>query len=242
MFLGFPRRLAVFFLLGLTAAVAQHWYLWRFVFRRPSLLDSLRPTAQVTGLGVFDYRGDEVFRRPLQRVVSDAALACNARPNACMDYGVVVTAFRLARTANIPEVTDDVLRNGWKALQKAEPIRALDESYVSSSLTGRGVVLQFNDGGRDELIVARHTAPIANDRYSYSEALVRVGEDNPRRSFSFRFDVAGLEFLTLPVLMLLNVVFAMTVLIAWIFVKWLRYRLSPTGGRAPRGTGSEAAV
>ena len=221
----FARRLIIVLVIALLAAVGQHWYLWRFVFVEPSVLRDVSKSARVKALTVFEYNSGHWLRLPLRGVIPDAETACAARPKACMDYGVVTTAIHLARTSDIPEVPEDVLAKAWRALEEAEPVKPIDDTYVASSRTGRGVVMQFSDGGHEQLIIGRHSAQLANDRYSYSEASIVEGELTPRRHVSFRFDVAGVEFLTMPVLIMLNLGAAIILLVGWTCVESLRRRL-----------------
>lgn len=100
----------------------------------------------------------------------------------------------------------------WASLRGETPWFVTAPPYSDSASSGWLLVAEVSSDGRRTFVVGYQTSEIADDRYAYEEAVLESGEALRRvQSVHYFFEVSGLEFLSLPVLLVVSSILVLAV-------------------------------
>jgi hypothetical protein len=179
--------------------------LWNYYWTIPTVsLEGLEPKA-----AVMVSNGDGW--RVMPREHRDRALASDGQR--CSRKGEVCTYGRPLRRWDADALTKLPVLESDDALERLASARALcpvDFLRPSGLGVGAGMIVDLGDG---MTLVAFHTGELRDDTYGYVEVLFQGrGTSTVRKGVaSYYFDMAGLEFLTPPVLVCLGVLLVLVV-------------------------------
>lgn len=198
---------------------------WGYWFARPNIAASITDINVV--LGVATLPPSVAFdRSTVLSAFNEARERCTPPSNECLEGRIVVAAG--VQSADLKPMPFDLIQAIWSKEQRDRPLPSFPNSTQDRSPPIAGVATHFRSARGEFIALGYRTSEIANDSYLYSEALYQVAHDGiePVRRARFRFDVAGLEDLTFPILAVLNLIVLSVAILLGIGVRRLVRRNS----------------
>lgn len=209
------RSLIGLVLSAVILASLQTRYLWEYWVRPPA---SLASDACAGGpvrwavVGVDDEPLDPRVHVPSALDSELAQEACRRGPGECGRTNVEIAAVQCSG-GTMPALLDqDRAMELWRTVRESDDYGRLWRDVEPAWRGTYATVVLFGEGGNERAVVAAsgavHPTRVGDDTYRFAEWLLAQTDQGLRvvAAHTYRFDVAGVEFLTWPVLFVVDVV------------------------------------
>lgn len=223
-------RVALGALCALSVALVAQYSLWGFVFHTPSLASLLGDQVDLRRASLVEISNGRIARELLE---GDDVLKSEKWESVSAPYlygfeRLVGQATTLAkkRHLKLAAVDPELMNAIWTELRfHEEDWYRVEPPFRRTANNGWLVILDTSANGRRTVLAAHRTSEIANDRFAYQEAALEVSLGRLKwiGSAHYRFEVAGLEFLGLPTLLVLSGTVVLLVSLSLVFYgRWRR--------------------
>ncbi len=193
---------------GVAAGLGASKSLWDYWWVPPAVY--IDPAAHPRAIAFFS-RWPSLEVKPIadrNEVLGSQLTRCSGGQTEECTYGRVLLQTRNVEWIALPVIADSSVHTAFNAAQRLSPA-----AFVREGQNGTGVVAIYDLHGETLTLVAFNTAELHDDTHGYAEMLLRGsgGDITLSDSISYYYDVAGIEFATPRVLVLLGIILAFAV-------------------------------